>query len=216
MLRRDPLRPSRAAACCRCCRSRVRCRSPISPSERRQARKSMLRSGPPRFRFQPRSRPPHLPASMIRSRRNSMLCLSLAERSHRRAPLGILRAMQATIAGPLFDAQDPPGGSATAPVTAVTAPVRPPASECLRRRPRAGRLAVAGADAPVVLPARRERSARSERRLRSGLRESADDDDLRERHVESDLHLVDQRADGRVAVGGGHQQRRLQGRDLSR
>ena len=33
----------------------------------------MLRSGPPRFRFQARSNPPQMPASIIRSRTNAML-----------------------------------------------------------------------------------------------------------------------------------------------
>src|SRR5580765_3189129 len=88
---------------------------PIWPSARRHARKSILRSGPPRFRFHPRSRPPHLPASMMRSRRNSIFAWRCPSDPTGARLSAYLALTHATIAGPLLEAHDPPGGVGPGP-----------------------------------------------------------------------------------------------------
>src|SRR5689334_10553228 len=74
----------------------------------RSATKSMLSSGPPRFRFQPTSSPPQRAASMIRSRRNAMLDWRVESDTPATRRSGYFAAMQFTIAMPSRDAQEPP------------------------------------------------------------------------------------------------------------
>src|SRR5436189_6084101 len=70
--------------------------------------KSMLSSGPPRLRFQPRSSPPHLPASMIRSRRKAMLAWRWATDTPAARRSGYFAPMHLMMELPSFEAHDPP------------------------------------------------------------------------------------------------------------
>src|SRR4051812_9019097 len=70
--------------------------------------KSIDSSGPPRFKFHPRSSPPHLPASMMRSRRNDMFVWRWDTEIPATRRSGYFAEMQLIIAGPLLEAQEPP------------------------------------------------------------------------------------------------------------
>src|SRR5829696_2186400 len=74
----------------------------------RSATKSILSSGPPRFRFQPTSSPAHRAASMTRSRRNAMFACRVESETPATSRSGYFAAMQFTIAVPSLDAQEPP------------------------------------------------------------------------------------------------------------
>src|SRR6185436_10358583 len=69
--------------------------------------KSVLSDGPPRFRFHPRSRPPQMPASMIRLRRNSMFDLRVPAPTPGRRYDSYLSEMHATMNFPSREAQLP-------------------------------------------------------------------------------------------------------------
>src|SRR6476659_8376268 len=81
--------------------------TPISWPPRRSTMKSTLRSGPPRLRFQPRSRPPQIPASMIRLRRNSMFDRRVPALTPSRRYDAYLSEMQSTMKVPSRLAQLP-------------------------------------------------------------------------------------------------------------
>src|SRR5215208_5988248 len=90
--------------------------------------KSTLISGPPRFRFQPRSSPPQMPASMMRFRRSSMLDLRFDELTPALRYDGYVLEIQATMKSPSREAQLPPlppgggddGGCGAGAAAAVT------------------------------------------------------------------------------------------------
>ena len=116
--------------------------------------------------------------------------------------------MHATIAGPLFEAQEPPGGGA-GDGDGDGAGVGGRRQERLRARPRARRFAIAGARAPVVRAARRQGGGDGV--TSSALPVSANlraRHDLRERDVEADLHLVGDGTDGALRVGAADRDRR--------
>src|SRR5687767_4731115 len=73
---------------------------------RRQTMKSVLIVGPPRLRFSPRSRPRHLPCSIILLRKNSILDTRLDKLTRAARYCGYRASMQAAISEPSLLLQD--------------------------------------------------------------------------------------------------------------
>ena len=132
-----------------------------------------------------------MPASMIRSRRNYMFAWRWPSDPTGARLSGYLALMQATMAWPLFEAQDPPGcGAGDGEVRATVSVLeRRRSLERLRARPRARGLAIAGARAPDSAAARRQGDG-DVRHLRGRIRQQSARHDLRERHVHGYLNLV--------------------------